>query len=34
MAQGAQAARNLAAADTSGQNALTDVMQAFSGYTT
>lgn len=34
MAQGAQAARNLAAADTRGQNALTDVMQAFSGYTT
>ena len=34
MAQGAQAARNLAAADTGGQNALTDVMQAFSGYTT
>ena len=34
IAQGAQAARNLAAADTRGQNALTDVMQAFSGYTT
>jgi hypothetical protein len=33
MAQGAKAARDLAASDTSGQNALTDVTQAFSGYT-
>jgi hypothetical protein len=32
MAQQAQTARNLAAADTSGQNALTDVVQMFSGY--
>lgn len=32
MAQQAQAARNLAAADTSGQNALTDITRAFSGY--
>lgn len=33
MAQGAQTARNLAAADTSGDNALTDITRAFSGYT-
>ena len=33
MAQGAAAAKDLAAADTSGQNALTDVTRAFSGYT-
>jgi hypothetical protein len=33
MAQGAKTARDLAASDTSGQNALTDVTQAFSGYT-
>ncbi|MBR0568371.1 hypothetical protein J5J83_19795 [Azoarcus sp. L1K30] len=32
MAQGAQTAKNLAAADTSGDNALTNVMQMFSGY--
>ena len=32
--QMAGAARNLAAADTGGQNALTDVMSNFSGYTT
>lgn len=32
MAQGSQVARNLASADTSGQNALTDVMGMFSGY--
>lgn len=34
MAQGAQTARNLAAADTGGENALTNVMQMFSGYNT
>jgi hypothetical protein len=33
MAQSAQTARNLAAADTSGDNALTDITRAFSGYT-
>lgn len=33
LAQGAQAAKNLASADTSGQNALTDITRAFSGYT-
>lgn len=33
MAQSAAAAKDLAAADTSGQNALTDVTRAFSGYT-
>lgn len=33
MAQGAKTARDLAAADTSGENALTDVTRAFSGYT-
>jgi len=33
MAQGAKTARDLAASDTAGQNALTDVTQAFSGYT-
>lgn len=33
MAQGAAVAKDLAAADTSGQNALTDVTRAFSGYT-
>ena len=32
MAQGSQVAKNLAGADTSGQNALTDVMGMFSGY--
>ena len=32
MAQGSQVAKNLASADTSGQNALTDVMGMFSGY--
>lgn len=31
--QGAVAAKNLAGADTSGQNALTDVTKMFSGYT-
>lgn len=33
MQQRAETARNLAAADTGGQNALTDVTRAFSGYT-
>ena len=33
MAAGAKTARDLAAADTSGENALTDVTRAFSGYT-
>lgn len=33
MAQGAQTVKNLAAANTGGQNALTDVTRAFSGYT-
>ena len=33
MAQSAAAAKDLAAADTSQQNALTDVTRAFSGYT-
>jgi hypothetical protein len=33
MQQGAEAASKLASADTSGQNALTDVTRAFSGYT-
>ena len=33
LAQGAKTARDLAASDTSGQNALTDVTRAFSGYT-
>lgn len=33
MAQGAAVAKDLAAADTAGQNALTDVTRAFSGYT-
>lgn len=33
LAQSAAAAKDLAAADTSGQNALTDVTRAFSGYT-
>lgn len=32
--QGAKAANQLAGADTSGQNALTDIVQQFSGYTT
>jgi len=32
MTQGSQVAKNLAGADTSGQNALTDVMGMFSGY--
>lgn len=33
MAQSAAAAKDLAAADTSGQNALTDITRNFSGYT-
>jgi len=33
MAQGAKTARDLAASDTGGQNALTDVTRAFAGYT-
>lgn len=33
VAQSAAAAKDLAAADTSGQNALTDITRAFSGYT-
>ncbi len=33
LAQGADTAQKLAGADTSGQNALTDVTRAFSGYT-
>jgi hypothetical protein len=33
MAQAAESVQKLSAADTSGQNALTDVTRAFSGYT-
>ena len=32
MAQGAQTAKTMSGADTSGKNALTDVMGMFSGY--